>query len=151
MRVKHSKFKNTGLLFELLVRTITADTLKGKESPALNILKKYFVNTELGKEYKLYETFFKSQNLTEWKANTILSTILESSKKLNRKAIKREKYNLVKELRQHYNIEDLFKTNISSYKPLAALYTLFEAYNTKDIINHNQIVDNKLVLLEQLT
>ena len=48
MRVKHSKFKNTGLLFELLVRTITADTLKGKESPALNILKKYFVNTELG-------------------------------------------------------------------------------------------------------
>ena len=151
MYIKHSKFKNTGILFELLVRKITADTLAGDESPSVNILKKYFVNTELGKEYKLYETLFKSKNLTERKANTILSTILEASKKLNRKSLKREKYNLVKELREHYNVEDLFKTDISSYKLLAALYTLFEVYNTKDITNPNQIINNKLVLLEQLT
>ena len=151
MYIKHSKFKNTGILFELLVRKITADTLAGNESPSVNILKKYFVNTELGKEYKLYETLFKSKNLTEGKANAILTTILESSKKLNRKALKREKYNLVKELREHYNVEDLFKTSISDYKSLAALYTLFEVYNTQDITNPNQIVDNKLVLLEQLT
>ena len=151
MYIKHSKFKNTGILFELLVRKITADTLAGTESPSVNILKKYFVNTELGKEYKLYETLFKSKNLTEGKANTILTTILESSKKLNRKALKREKYNLVKELREHYNVEDLFKTSISNYKSLAALYTLFEVYNTQEITNPNQIVDNKLVLLEHLT
>jgi len=151
MYIKHSKFKNTGILFELLVRKITADTLAGDESPSVNILKKYFVNTELGKEYKLYETLFKSKNLTERKANTILSTILEASKKLNRKSLKREKYNLVKELREHYNVEDLFKTNISNYKSLAALYTLFEVYNTTDITNPNQIVDNKLVLLEQMS
>ena len=151
MYIKHSKFKNTGILFELLVRKITADTLAGNESPSVNILKKYFVNTELGKEYKLYETLFKSKNLTEGKANAILTTILESSKKLNRKSLKREKYNLVKELREHYNVEDLFKTSISNYKSLAALYTLFEVYNTTDIINPNQIVDNKLVLLEQMS
>jgi len=151
MYIKHSKFKNTGILFELLVRKITADTLAGNESPSVNILKKYFVNTELGKEYKLYETLFKSKNLTEGKANTILTTILESSKKLNRKSLKREKYNLVKELREHYNVEDLFKTSISNYKSLAALYTLFEVYNTQEITNPNQIVDNKLVLLEHLT
>jgi len=151
MYIKHSKFKNTGILFELLVRKITADTLAGNESPSVNILKKYFINTELGKEYKLYETLFKSKNLTEGKANTILTTILESSKKLNRKTLKREKYNLVKELREHYNVEDLFKTNISNYKSLAALYTLFEVYNTQEITNPNQIVDNKLVLLEHLT
>ena len=151
MYIKHSKFKNTGILFELLVRKITADTLAGVESPSVNILKKYFVNTELGKEYKLYETLFKFKNITEGKANTILSTVLESSKRLNRKSIKREKYNLVKELREHYNVEDLFKTNISNYKSLAALYTLFEVYNTTEVIDPNQIVNNKLVLLEQLT
>tara|TARA_R110001592_G_scaffold24136_1_gene93630 strand:- start:37 stop:906 length:870 start_codon:yes stop_codon:yes gene_type:complete len=151
MYIKHSKFKNTGILFELLVRKITADTLAGNDSPSVNILKKYFVNTELGKEYKLYEVVFKSKNLTESKANIILNTVLEASKKLNRKSIKREKYNIVKELREHYNVEDLFKTNISDYKSLAALYTLFEIYNTIDIINPNQIIDNKLVLLEQLT
>ena len=151
MYIKHSKFKNTGILFELLVRKITADTLAGNDSPSVNILKKYFVNTELGKEYKLYEIVFKSKNLTESKANVILNTVLEASKKLNRKSIKREKYNIVKELREHYNVESLFKTNISDYKSLAALYTLFEVYNTTDTINPNQIVDNKLVLLEQLT
>ena len=151
MYIKHSKFKNTGILFELLVRKITADTLAGAESPSVNILKKYFVNTELGKEYKLYETLFKTKNLSELKANTILNTILEASKKLNRKSLKREKYNLVKELREHYNVEDLFKTDISNYKSLAALYTLFEVYNTTYVINPNQIIDNKLVLLEQLS
>ena len=151
MYIKHSKFKNTGILFELLVRKITADTLAGVDSPSVNILKKYFVNTELGKEYKLYETIFKSSNITEGKANIILTTVLEASKKLNRKTLKREKYNIVKELREHYNVEDLFKTGISNYKPLASLYTLFEIYNSQEITDPNQIVDNKFVLLEQLT
>ena len=152
MRVKHSKFKNTGLLFELLVRKITSDTLNGKDSPAVNILKKYFVNTELGKEYKLYETVFKkSVVITESKANIVLNTVLETSRKLNRSSLKREKYNIVRELREKYNIEDLFKMNISNYKPLAALYTLFEIYNSQDITDPNQIVDNKVTLLEHLT
>ena len=116
MYIKHSKFKNTGILFELLVRKITADTLAGVDSPSVNILKKYFVNTELGKEYKLYETIFKSNNITESKANIILTTVLEASKSLNRKTLKREKYNIVKELREHYNVEDLFKTGISNFE-----------------------------------
>ena len=139
MYIKHSKFKNTGILFELLVRKITADTLAGIESPSVNILKKYFVNTELGKEYKLYETIFKPKNITEGKANAILGTILEASKKLNRKSLKREKYNIVKELREHYNVEDLFKTNISHYKSLAALYTLFEIYNSLKPIGEDNL------------
>ena len=151
MRVKHSKFKNTGLLFELLVRTITADTLKGKESPALNILKKYFVNTELGKEYKLYETVFKKSNITEGKANLILNTILETSRKLNRSALRRDKFNIIKELKQNYNLEELFKTKINNYKPLASLYTLFEIFNSKDITDPNQIVDNRVSIMEHLT
>ena len=151
MRVKHSKFKNTGLLFELLVRTITADTLKGKESPAINLLKKYFVNTELGKEYKLYETVFKKSNITEGKANLILNTILETSRKLNRSALRREKYNIIKELKQNYNLEELFKTKINNYKPLASLYTLFEIFNSKDITDPNQIVDNRVSIMEHLT
>ena len=79
MKIKHSKYKNTGLLFELLVRQITADTLSGGESPSLNILKKSFAKTELGKEYKLYETLFKTKNLTEGKAEVTLNTVLEAT------------------------------------------------------------------------
>ena len=151
MYIKHSKFKNTGILFELLVRRITADTLSGANSPAVNILKKYFANTEVGKEYKLYEAVFKSNNVSESKANAILTTVLESSKKLNRSKLRKEKYNLIKELKEHYNLEELFKTKLNKYKEFASLYTLLEIYNSQDIINPNQIIDNKVTLLEHLT
>ena len=95
MKIKHSKYKNTGILFELLVRQITADTLKGGDSPAIDILKEYFVKTELGREYKLYESIIKSKVLTEGKAVLVINSILEVNNTLNRKAIKRQKYNLI--------------------------------------------------------
>ena len=151
MYIKHSKFRNTGILFEVVVRKITSETLSGKDSPAINILKKHFVNTELGKEYKLYETIFKSKNLNNNKANTTLTTVLEQSKKLNRSRIRKEKYNLINELKNHYNVEDLFKTKMNDYKAQASLYTLVEAYNTDKLIDPNQIIDNKVTLLEYLT
>ena len=70
MYIKHSKFRNTGILFEVVVRKITSETLSGKDSPAISILKTHFVNTELGKEYKLYEAVFKSKNLNDSKYYT---------------------------------------------------------------------------------
>jgi len=151
MYIKHSKFRNTGILFEVVVRKITSETLSGKNSPAIEILKSHFVNTELGKEYKLYETIFKSSKLDSSKANAVLDTVLEQSKKLNRSRIRKEKYNLISELKKHYNVEDLFKTKMNDYKAQASLYTLVEAYNTSKLIDPNQIIDNKVTILEYLT
>jgi hypothetical protein len=150
MIIKHSKYKNTGILFELLVRQITADTLSGTESHAINILKKYFTKTELGREYKLYESFFKHTNTSEAKADMVISTIIESSKQLNRSILKRQKYNLIKEIKNHYDLEEFFKTKLPNYKAQAALFTLLEVYNSENLSNPNQIIENKTVLLEYL-
>jgi hypothetical protein len=151
MNIKHSKYKNTGILFELLVRQITSDTLSGNDSKAAGVLKKFFVKTELGKEYKLYETLSKHKTLTEGKAEIIINTLVESSKNLNRGALKRQKYNLIQEIQKHYNLEEFFKTKLPNYKAYASLYTLIEIYNSENLSTPDQIIDNKMSLLEHLT
>ena len=151
MKIKHSKYKNTGILFELLVRQITADTLKGGDSPAIDILKEYFVKTPLGREYKLYESVLKSKVLNEGRANMVVSTILETSKSFNRTTLKKQKYNLINEIKKHYDIDVFFGSKITNYKELAALYTLIEGYNISGNINATQLIENKITLLEHLT
>ena len=151
MRIKHSKYKNTGLLFELLVRQITADTLSGDESASLEILKKAFAKTELGKEYKLYESLFKTKNLSEGRADVILNTILEATRKLNRSALRREKYNLIKEISNTYSLEEFFKHQVPNYKGYAAFYKLIEIYNSDKLSETEEIIINKVTILECLT
>ena len=151
MKIKHSKYKNTGILFELLVRQITADTLKGGDSPAIDILKEYFVKTELGREYKLYESIIKSKVLTEGKAVLVINSILEVNNTLNRKAVKRQKYNLINEIKKHYKLESFFGSKINDYKEFASLYTLIESYNSSSNLATEQIIDSKITLLEYLT
>jgi len=151
MKIKHSKYKNTGILFELLVRQITADTLKGGDSPAIDILKEYFVKTSLGREYKLYESILKSKVLNEGRANMVITTILESSNKFNRTTLRKQKYNLINEIKKHYNLDVFFGAKIKNYKELASLYTLIESYNSEESNDSKQIIDNKITLLEYLT
>lgn len=151
MKIKHSKYKNTGILFELLVRQITADTLKGGDSPAISILKEYFVKTSLGREYKLYESILKSKVLNEGRANIVISTILESSQKFNRASLRKQKYNLINEIKKHYNLDVFFGSKIKNYKELAALYTLIEGYNADEASDSSQLIENKITLLEHLT
>jgi hypothetical protein len=151
MQVKHSKYKNTGILFELLVRQITTDTLDGKDSPAKDILKKYFVKTELGREYKLYETLLKKTSLTETKANIVVSTLTESSLTLNKGIIKRQKYNLINEIQKHYDLNEFFNHKLPNYKVFAAFYTLLEISNVPQNADPEQTINNKVTILEHLT
>lgn len=150
MRVKHSKYKNTGILFELLVRQITTDTLEDNLSPARNILQKYFVKSELGKEFKLYESLTKRINLSEAKSSLVISTLLESSKTLNKGAIKRQKYNLISEIQKHYDLNIFFNHQLPNYKVYAAFYTLLEL-NSSEASNSDQLIQNKVTILEHLS
>ena len=93
----------------------------------------------------------KRTNLTEGKAEVVINTVLESSKHLNRSALKRQKYNLINEIKKHYNLEDFFKSKLPNYKAQAAIYTLIEGYNVGKNVSHEQSISNKLFLLEHLT
>tara|TARA_Y100001972_G_scaffold70625_1_gene85937 strand:- start:1720 stop:2574 length:855 start_codon:yes stop_codon:yes gene_type:complete len=152
MKIKHSKYRNTGLIFELLVKQIAADTLDNKESKAIDILKEYFAGkTTLAKEYKLYEFILKNQKVSQSKAESIISTITEVSRKLNQKLLKKQKYNLISAIKENYKLEEFFGMEVRDYKPLASLYCLLEAQNNAEVVDPNFLVHNKCTLLEHLT
>lgn len=150
--VKHSKFRNSGILFELLVRQITSDTISGRDCPAIKILKEYFTqNSELAKEHKLYSALVSSNTPIDSKANMLIETTIGVYKRLNKSTLRKQHYNLIREIKSKYNIEDFFKAKINNYKIYAAAYTLFESSASDDFINPNILIKNKVVLLEHIT
>lgn len=152
MKVKHSKFRNTGLIFELLVKQIAADTLSKKDSPALAILQKHFTgNTVLVKEFKLYEFILKNKGVGQSKAESILSTITEISRKFDRKLLKAQKYDLISDIKEQYSTEEFFNIQTGDYKALASLYCLLEAQNNNELVDPNLLINFKSTLLEHLT
>lgn len=151
MKINHSKLKNTGIIFELLTRQIASDIVSGKESAAVDIVKNYFSKTELGKEHKLYQALVSSRSLSEHKAEILINATLEVSSRLNRTALRREKYNLIKEMRKYYDVEDFFKSKINNYAQYAAAYNLIESHNSLEFIEPTQVVENKITLLEFIT
>ena len=152
MRIKHSKYKNTGLIFELLVKQIASDTLNKKDSKAVEILKQYFTGrSALVREFKLYEFVLKNKTVSQSKAESIVSTIIEVSRSIDKVNLKKQKYSLIKEIKDNYDIKELFSINVKDYKPLAALYCLMEAHKITDVIDPNFLVDNKTTILEHLT
>ena len=152
MKIKHSKYKNTGLIFELLVKQIAADTLNNKESEAVSIIKKHFTGkTALVREFKLYEFILKNKGIGQNKAETILSTITEISRKLDQKVLRKQKYDLISSIKEGYNIDEFFAIQTPDYKALASLYCLLEAQNNNELIDPNLLVNFRSTLLEHLT
>ena len=152
MRIKHSKYRNTGLIYELLVKQIASDVLESKESDAIQILKKYYSGkTTLAKEYKLYEFVVKNNSVSQSKAETIISTITEVSRKFNQKILKEQKYALISEIKSKYNIDEFFSVDVRDYKALASLYCLLEAQNNSNLVDPSFLINNKTTLLEHLT
>lgn len=152
MKIKHSKYKNTGLIYELLIKQIASDTLSNNKSSAISILKKYFgTDTLLSKEYRLYETIQKNKGIDSSKAESILSTITEISRRLDYKLLRKAKYNLISEIKGHYELDQFFSIKSPDYKVFAALYCLLEAQNNNELVDPKVFIDNKSTILEHLT
>lgn len=147
-KIKHSKYKNTGMLFELLTRQITSDIISGTDSTATGILKKFFnKNTEMIKEYKLYKTLCEEKISSETKSSMLIEAVLTARKKINKKKLSEEKYNLIKEISQNLDIDSFFQTKVQNYKLLASIYKIFEY---TEIDNPLEITRSKMTIMENM-
>ena len=151
-RVKHSKFKNTGILFELLVRQITLEVLNGDTTEtAKEIVREFFSpRTELNKELRLYELLLKEKYNSESRAEKFIDTVNEAHNKIDQTKLNREKYNLIKKVNESFNMDEFLSSPISNYKVLASIYKVFESkkyndYDVKDVFN------SKITLIENIT
>ena len=151
-KIKHSKIKNTGLLFEILTRQVTADILNNKKSKSVNLLKKYFnENTALGKEKELYDILLTNSYQEEARAEKLLEAVIKTRQRISNKKLKVEKYNLIKEISETFSSKDFFNTRVSNYKTLASIYKLFLVETTKIDFNPKQVVDTRYTILEGIT
>jgi len=150
--IKHSKFKNTGFIFELLVRQITSEIMSGKTtSKAEKILKEFFSSKkELSKELKLYQYLINEKYNSESKAEKFVETVCEARKRLDEQKITKEKYNLIKQIKETYNIDEFTKSPISNYKSLASIYKIFEASISKESFEPKDIVNSKFTIVENM-
>ena len=150
-KIKHSKVKNTGVLFELLVRQITLEVLNGdKTENAKNIVKEFFAaGTELNKELRLYDLLLKEKYNSESKAEMFVDTVSGAHSKLNEVKLAKEKYNLIKRINEKFELEQFLSSPITNYKVLASIYKVFESkkadnYDIKDVFN------SKVTLIENI-
>ena len=150
-KIKHSKFKNTGFIFELLVRQITAEIMSADKSIAETILKENFnTKKELSKELKLYQYLINEKYNSESKAEQFINTILEARKRLDEKKLMKEKYKLIKEIKEKYNIDEFVKSPVSNYKLLASIYKLFEVVSTNEQYEPTDIVSSRFTIAENI-
>ena len=153
-KAKHSKFKNSGVLFELLTRQITADILAGRdESFTKNLMFKYFnESTALGKEFQLYNFIVSQSSKNSESADRILNVVLQTRSKLNERELNSEKYNLIKEIKGKFNIDEFLKNKIPNYKLYASVYKLFENQGTDDVkFDVEEILEARECVVENLT
>ena len=148
-KVKHSKFRNTGLLYEFLLRQITTEILdKDSKENATKIVKDYFnENTHLGRELNLYSLLMQRKFKDDRKAEYFVNEVINERKKINNAILRREKYNLISAIKESYDISKFFASKINNYKTYASIYKLFE----HNIISPEDKTESHFNLVEHIT
>ena len=153
LNVKHNKIKNTAILYELLSRQITADVINDSKRPkSVKIFKEFFnKNTELGKEYALYQVLLEKKYKNDSYAATLVEAVIKSRRKLSNRRLNNEKYNLIKTIKENYNIKEFFNTRIPNFKVMASIYKVFGVETGKEDFGPVQKTDSVITITEHIT
>ena len=152
-KIKHSKVKNVGIMYELLARKLTADVLNDNtKSKAVSIFKEFFgKDTEISKELELYNILQNKKTKNQAMATDLLNVVLETRQKLSNSKLRKEKYNLVKRVNESFDSKEFFSTRIPNYKFYASVYNLFEEISSDKALDPVAKVNSKFTLIETIS
>lgn len=146
-KLKHSKYRNTGLIFELLSRKLVQETLANTQLKALRLITKYFSHSKpLAQELKLYSCLTEGK-LDAQLVERIVDTVEKINEKLDNKLLEAARFSLVRDIKNNYGLDDFFNSRTDNYPKLAAVYKFL---NYKPIDNPIEYVENRNSLVEMV-
>lgn len=151
--LKHKKYRNTGLIWEMLTRQVTSDILEGNErSAATDILKEYFGgDTEMSKELELYQLLIDENFKTETQAKDFLQEVVKTRQNLDIEQLQQEKYDVIGEIKEKYPLKEFFKSRVKNYRELASIYKVFKGLTEDVEYDPSDIVESKYTIVEHVT
>ena len=77
----------------------------------------------------------------------LLTTTLKLRKQLSQKVLQESKYQLIREVKKHYDLREFFKATVADYKLHAAVYRLFEGAGVTQVA---ELVKSRTTIVEHI-
>lgn len=136
MSKTHNKKRNTILVYEFLIRTMSRALMeddKTRQAKALKIIRRHFKpNSELYKEFRLAHAMYQTTVTTPNVAGSIMSEAKNAVRTLDEKKLEREKDLLIREI-NHSLGQDIYNEQVVDYTILASIQTLFNEWKSTSV------------------
>lgn len=151
---KHNKKRNVGLVYEQLLMFITENIINNnlnQSKKAVKILEKRFKkDTELYKEFRLFNALANSTVSGTHIAAGILVEAKNAIKRIDKFKLKKEKSLLIKDINYNLKENNFYHRKISNYKTYATIQTLFNEWNKGDMSDLKRIVEFEKSVVDHL-
>ena len=131
----HNKKRNTALLYEFLVRTVSAALVEGDKktsATALKILRNFYKpGTQLYKEFRLFNSLVKTTVSSDGVSTSILSEAKAAAALINIEALDREKSQLIRSINHLIKNENFYDQPVNEYRTYATIQTLLNEWRKK--------------------
>ena len=154
MKNSHNKKRNVGIIYELLLRHVSARLIEDRSEDAqlgLNIIENYFnENTEIYKEFRLFNALVKSTVSATSVAAAILTEAKGAARRCNFEKLDREKSLLIREINYSLDDKGFYYRRIPDYTTYATIQTLLNEWRRGDRSDLSKLVIYESRVIEWL-
>lgn len=144
MNIQHNKKRNVGIIYELLLRAVSAAIVEGDKNRAqiaLDIIEKHYdKKTELYKEYRLFNALIKSTVSDTPVAAAVLAEAKSAARRSDHKKLDYEKSMLIRSINHNLQDENFYQRRIPDYRLYATVQNLINEWAAGDTSDLTKMV-----------